>query len=94
MSHAAGPHGPARRDPRRFIAMPIPRRFAPLLFGALLSAIMVAIVSGTVLVLNEGLHAGLLGKWLRACATTWPVAFPAVTVISPFVRRFVERVTA
>ena len=41
--------------------MRIPARFAPLLFGALLSAIMVAIVSAFVLATTQGIHAGLLG---------------------------------
>ena len=73
--------------------MRIPVRYAPILFGALLSAIMVALVSAFVLAINGGLHAGFLSQWLRSCATTWPVAFPTVTVVAPWVRRFVTRVT-
>jgi hypothetical protein len=46
--------------------MRIPARFAPIVFGARLSAIMVAIVS----------------------------AFPTVTLIAPWVRRAVGRLTA
>jgi hypothetical protein len=74
--------------------MRIPARYAPLVFGATLSAIMVALVSAFVLALNQGLHSGFLGQWLRSCATTWPVAFPTVTLVAPWVRRFVGRVTA
>ncbi len=73
--------------------MHIPTRFAPLLFSALLSAIMVAIVSAFVLVTNQGWHAGLPAAWLRSCLTTWPVAFPTVAVVAPVVRRVVARVT-
>ena len=40
--------------------MRIPARFAPLLFGALLSAIMVSLVSAFVLLVNQGLHPGFL----------------------------------
>src|ERR1041385_3146012 len=50
--------------------MTIPVRFAPILFGALLSAIMVAIVSGVVLALNQGIQQGFLWQWLRTCAPT------------------------
>ena len=75
-------------------SMRIPRRYAPLLFGALLSAIMVCIVSAFVLVLNQGLHAGFFTQWLKSCATTWLIAFPTVTFLAPRVRRIVERVTA
>ena len=74
--------------------MRISARFAPLLFGALLSAIMVAFVSAFVLVTTQGLHAGLAAQWLRSCVTTWPVAFPTVTLVAPWVRRVVGRVTA
>ena len=74
--------------------MRIPVRFAPIVFGALLSAIMVAIVSAFVLLTTQGLHADFVMKWLRSCAMTWPVAFVAVTLIAPWVRRVVARVTA
>jgi hypothetical protein len=74
--------------------MYIPARFAPLVFSALLSAIMVGIVSAFVLMTTQGLHAGLGAQWLRSFATTWPVAFPAVAVVAPLARRWVARVTA
>lgn len=73
--------------------MRIPVRYAPVLFGALLSAIMVAIVSGFVLALNRGLSDGFLLQWLKSCATTWPVAFPTVLVVAPRVRGWVARMT-
>jgi len=74
--------------------MRIPARYAPILFGALLSAVMVAIVSAFVLATAQGLHPDFATKWLRSCITTWPVAFVAVTLIAPGVRRVVARLTA
>jgi Protein of unknown function (DUF2798) len=74
--------------------MPIPARFAPILFGALLSAIMVSIVSAFVLATAQGIHAGFASQWIRSCATTWPVAFPTVLFVAPWVRRVVGRLTA
>jgi hypothetical protein len=74
--------------------MRIPARFAPLVFSALLSAIMVCIVSGFVLTTTHGLHSGLAMQWLRSCATTWPIAFPTVAVVAPLVRNIVARLTA
>jgi hypothetical protein len=73
--------------------MKIPARFAPVVFGALLSAIMVALVSAFVLATSRGIHAGFLLQWARSCATTWPVAFVAVTLVAPWVRKVVGRVT-
>lgn len=73
--------------------MRIPARYAPLVFSALLSAIMVAIVSGFVLLRTHGLQPDFPALWLSSCATTWPVAFPTVAVVAPWVRRVVGRVT-
>lgn len=73
--------------------MRIPARFAPIVFGALLSIIMVALVSAFVIATTQGFHAGFGRQWLRSCMTTWPVAFPTVTLVAPWVRRFVGRVT-
>lgn len=74
--------------------MRIPTRFAPILFSALLSAIMVCIVSAFVLAISQGMRSGFLAQWLRSCATTWPVAFPTVAIVAPWVRQIVSRVTA
>jgi hypothetical protein len=74
--------------------MRIPARFSPLIFSALLSAIMVCIVSAFVLITSQGVHAGLAEQWLRSCVTTWPVAFPTVAIVAPWVRRVVGRITA
>jgi hypothetical protein len=74
--------------------MRIHPRFAPVLFGALLSAIMVAIVSAFVLATAQGIHSGFPAQWVRSCVTTWPVAFPTVLLVAPWVRRVVGRLTA
>lgn len=73
--------------------MRIPVRFAPILFGALLSAAMVAIVSAFVLATNQGIHPGFAMQWAKSCATTWPVAFVAVTLLAPRVRQVVAMLT-
>ena len=75
------------------MTMRIPQRFAPLLFSALLSVIMVAIVSAFVLATTQGIHEEFVGSWLRSCATTWPVAFPTVAIVAPWVRRLTVRLT-
>ncbi len=74
--------------------MSIPARYAPLLFSALLSAIMVCIVSAFVLLISGGLAQSFLENWVKSCLTTWPVAFPTVAVVAPLVRRLVQRITA
>lgn len=74
--------------------MRIPVRYAPIVFGALLSSIMVALVSAFVIATTQGLHGGFAAAWLRSCALTWPVAFPTVTLVAPQVRKLVNRWTA
>ena len=74
--------------------MRIPARFSPIVFGALLSAVMVCIVSAFVLITTQGIHADLPTQWLKSCLTTWPIAFPTVTLIAPWVRKIVGRVSA
>lgn len=74
--------------------MRISPRFAPILFGALLSAAMVAIVSAFVLATSQGIHPGFVMRWAKSCATTWPVAFVSVTLLAPRVRQLVARLTA
>ena len=71
--------------------MRIPARFAPILFGALLSMIMVAVVSAFVLATSQGVHPGFLAQWTKSCLTTWPMAFVTVTLVAPLVRRVVAK---
>lgn len=73
--------------------MRIPARFAPILFSALLSAIMVSIVSAFVLIISQGIHSGFPSQWLKSCITTWPIAFTAVAIVAPWVRQLVSRIT-
>jgi hypothetical protein len=73
--------------------MRIPARFAPVLFGALLSLIMVGLVSAFVIAITQGVDAGFAEQWFRSCLTTWPVAFPTVTLVAPWVRRVVSLLT-
>jgi hypothetical protein len=74
--------------------MRIPARLAPILFSGLLSAVMVCIVSAFVLLTTQGIHPDLPAQWLRSCVTTWPVAFPTVALVAPWVRGVVGRMTA
>ena len=74
--------------------MRIPVRFAPLVFGALLSSVMVGIVSAFVILTTQEISDHFLSQWLRSFLMTWPVAFPTVTLVAPWVRKLVGRVTA
>lgn len=74
--------------------MRIPARYSPWIFSALLSAIMVCVVTAFVLMMSQGFSAGFGRQWLASCLTTWPIAFPTVAIVAPLVRRFVGLITA
>ena len=69
----------------------LPARFGPILFGLLLSGFMSLIVSGVATTNARGLGAGFLDDWLTAWTFSWAIAFPAVLLVAPVVRRLVAR---
>ena len=64
-------------------------RFAPVLFGFVLSALMSFIVSGIATFRNAGLVDGFLDLWIGAWLPSWLIAFPVVLIVAPIARRFV-----
>jgi len=71
----------------------VPRKYAPVLFGLILSGLMSLLVSGIATLRAAGLVPNFLGVWTSAWLTAWMVAFPVVLVIAPFARQMVEAVT-
>jgi len=67
----------------------IPKRFEPMVFGFLLSGMMSFIVSGMSMILALGKLAPL--AWLAAWMSSWVIAFPAVLVVAPMVRRILPK---
>jgi hypothetical protein len=70
----------------------IPKRLEAVAFGLLLSGLMSFLVSGLSTILAAGIDSGLPALWLRAWLSSWAVAFPAVLVVAPFVRRILHRI--
>ncbi|MGR3467650.1 MAG: DUF2798 domain-containing protein [Shimia sp.] len=68
----------------------IPERFAPILFGFILSGLMSFIVSGlsTLRALGWAPEA-----WLWNWLASWALAFPVVLIVAPVTRRMVARLT-
>ena len=74
--------------------MKVPPRYSNLLFGGMLSMIMVTVISGTVVFVTHGFGPSFLAHWIKGFATAWPIAFPTVLVVAPLVRKFVVYLTA
>lgn len=69
----------------------ISARFAPVVFGFVLSALMSFIVSGIATFRTAGPVEGFSGLWIGAWLPSWLVAFPVVLVVAPVARRVVQR---
>lgn len=71
-----------------------PARFAPILFGFLLSCFMSFMVSGlsTLRALGFTDHFGRI--WMGNWMISWAIAFPVVLVVAPVVRAMVASLTA
>ena len=66
-------------------------KFAPVMFGFILSALMSFIVSGISTVRTAGLVDGFFNLWLSAWLPSWLIAFPIVLVVAPIARQTVQR---
>jgi hypothetical protein len=72
----------------------LPARYAPILFGFLLSGFMSLIVSAIATFRALGLKDGFLFAWLTSWIPSWIIAFPVVLFVAPLVRRIVARLVA
>lgn len=69
----------------------IPARFAPIVFGFILSGLMSLIVSGIATFRALDPADAFLPAWGAAWLVSWAVAFPVVLVVAPITRRIVAR---
>ena len=67
----------------------MPARYAPFLFGFVLSGLMSLVVSGVATARNAGLSEAFPGLWAGAWLMSWAIAFPVVLVVAPVTRRLV-----
>ncbi|MEM6381245.1 MAG: DUF2798 domain-containing protein [Pseudomonadota bacterium] len=69
----------------------IPPKFAPIVFGFILSGLMSLLVSGIATWRAAGMPADFVALWLLSWLNSWAVAFPAVLVVAPITRRLVAK---
>ena len=70
----------------------IPRKFEPVLMGAVLSGLMSWVVSGIATLKAAGQAPDFLTLWVASWLTAWLVAFPVVLLAGPLSRRLVQLV--
>lgn len=71
-----------------------PKKFAPALFGLILSGLMSLLVSGIATYRAAGIAPDFIGIWATSWVTAWLVAFPVVLVVAPLTRRVVGALVA
>lgn len=72
----------------------IPARFAPIIFGFILSGLMSLIVSGIATMRAAPLDSTFFGLWIGSWISAWLVAFPTVLVVAPLTRKLVARLVS
>ncbi|MGI9500835.1 MAG: DUF2798 domain-containing protein, partial [Geminicoccaceae bacterium] len=61
-------------------------RYAPILFGFLLSGMMSFVVSGIATLRAIGAIEGFIGFWFSAWIPSWTAAFPTALIVAPIVQ--------
>ena len=67
----------------------LPAKYATIVMPLVLSIMMSGIISFVATVKAIGLPPDLFRMWLQAWGVSWLIAFPAVMVVLPLVRRIV-----
>jgi hypothetical protein len=67
-----------------------PKKYAPVLFGLVLSGVMSLLVSGVSTYRVVGLTEAFVSLWAHAWIAAWLLAFPVALVVAPVARRVVE----
>ena len=85
-------------NPRYFIkarmeAYMFPAKFAHILFSLILSIMMSCIVSGIATYSAVGLIDHFFLSWMISWGKSWVVAFPAILIVAPIARKFVNKIT-
>lgn len=79
---------PLKPPTRMFLCIrKLPTRYAKWVMPLLLSVLMTSIVSFISTLKNIGFVPDLLRLWLSAWAVSWVIAFPALLVALPIVRK-------
>ncbi|MDO9416612.1 DUF2798 domain-containing protein [Pararhizobium sp.] len=70
----------------------LPKRFEMMAFSLMLSGMMSFIVSGLATALSIGMPSDFVFHWVKAWLPSWGIAFPAVLIVAPLVRRILSKI--
>jgi hypothetical protein len=73
--------------------MKIPQKYAGLLFAFVMSLLMAFLMSGVLTAVFVGVDGQFIAHWMNGFIHAWPIAFPAILVVAPLVRKIVATLT-
>ncbi|HEX5957127.1 MAG TPA: DUF2798 domain-containing protein [Hyphomicrobiaceae bacterium] len=73
---------------------PLPKRFAPYIYGALQAAVTTAIATGIATAQLTALGLIFFERWALAWLVAWVTMLPVVFLVAPLIERAVRAMTA
>ncbi len=73
--------------------MKIPQKYTGLLFAFVMSLLMAFLMSGVLTAVFVGVDGQFIAHWMNGFIHAWPIAFPAILVVAPLVRKIVASLT-
>jgi membrane protease YdiL (CAAX protease family) len=73
--------------------MKIPKKYSGVLFAFLMSFLMALLMSSVLTAVFAGIDHQFITNWMNGFIRAWPIAFPAVLIIAPIVRKMVAALT-
>ena len=74
--------------------MKIPKKYEGIVFAFVMSLLMALLMSGVLTIVFTGLSADFIAHWFNGFIHAWPIAFPAILIIAPIVRKIVVALIA
>ena len=74
--------------------MQIPKKYTGLLFAFVMPLLMACLMSGVLTAVFAGFDNQFFANWFNDFVHAWPIAFPAILVITPLVRKIVDALVA
>lgn len=69
----------------------LPRNRFHLVFSLLMGAMMISLMTFVITLVNVGLTADFLGRWMRAFLVAYVVGVPVIYFLAPVARRLTAR---
>ena len=73
--------------------MKLQKKHSSLIFALIMAFILPFVMTFFITLINAGLNEKFLLIWLKAYGIAFVVAFPAILIIAPRIRKFVESIT-